>query len=83
MFVPIPAGLRARDLVVDYTSTHIKFGIKGKPAFVDADLPKRVKTSECMWTLGGCQLEGSASCAAPQRPHCAVFDGSSVRLFGN
>lgn len=52
IFVPVPEGLRARDVDVQYTSTHIKFGLKDKSAFVDAPLPKRIKTSECTWTFG-------------------------------
>ena len=52
IFVPVPEGLRARDVDVQYTSTHIKFGLKDKSAFVDAELPKRIKTSECTWTFG-------------------------------
>ncbi len=49
--VPFPSGTRARDLVVEYTTSHLRFGLKGAELIVDADLPKRIKTSECMWML--------------------------------
>jgi hypothetical protein len=41
------------------TSTHVKFGLRGQAPIVDADFPKRVKSSESQWLLGA-----AVSCAA-------------------
>ena len=50
--VPLPVGTRARDIVCDYDAKTLKFGRKGKAPIVSGPMPKRIKTSECSWTLG-------------------------------
>jgi hypothetical protein len=34
------------------SSTHLTFGLRGQAPFVDADLYRRVKSSESQWLLG-------------------------------
>lgn len=35
IYVPVPAGVRAKDLAIDIQSTHLKIGIKGNPPYLD------------------------------------------------
>lgn len=35
LYVPVPAGVRAKDLAIDIQSTHLKIGIKGNPPYLD------------------------------------------------
>ncbi len=74
IFVPVPKGLRARDLAIEYTSTHLKFGIKGRDPIVNADLPKRVKTSECMWSLGAFAYALGGCGSVSRRPNPALAE---------
>ena len=61
IYVNFPKGTRARDVVCDYTSSHIKFGLKGKAPLLDKPLTHRVQTSECSWLIG----EGRCSACLP------------------
>jgi hypothetical protein len=50
--VPVPAGSKAKQLVVDFKPTHLKVAVKGAPtALIDAPLNQKVKVSDCYWTL--------------------------------
>lgn len=35
IYVPIPAGVKAKDLAIEIQSTHLKIGIKGNPPYLD------------------------------------------------
>ena len=35
IYVPIPAGVKAKDLAIDIQSTHLKIGIKGNSPYLD------------------------------------------------
>lgn len=35
IYIPIPAGVKAKDLAIDIQSSHLKVGIKGNPPYLD------------------------------------------------
>lgn len=49
--VPVPDGIKGKDLVVDIKSKKLKVGIKGKDPVIDGELHKRVILDDCFWTL--------------------------------
>ena len=49
--VPMPAGTKAKNLVVDILKSKIKVGIKGSPPALEGELHKRVIIDDCFWTL--------------------------------
>ncbi|PNH11186.1 NudC domain-containing protein 2 [Tetrabaena socialis] len=59
IYVPVPPGVRGKQLFVDITTSHLRFGIKPNPPYLDVrrggvvvnDLAGGVKPSECYWTL--------------------------------
>jgi hypothetical protein len=75
IMVALPPGSRARDVLCDYNATRIKFGSKGKAPIVDAAFPKRVKVSECNWTIG------ASRCRRPDVLQCAHDLHACFSLF--
>jgi hypothetical protein len=57
--LPLPAGVRAKDLVVEIKSKAFKFGIKGKPLLIDGEFAQKVKKEECTWTVDSMPGGGS------------------------
>merc|ERR1712059_106831 len=49
--VPLGGAFKARDIVCSIEKKHLKVGIKGQTAIIDADFPKDVKVEESMWAL--------------------------------
>nr|CAG4641910.1 EOG090X0AH4 [Eurycercus lamellatus] len=49
--MPLKAGLRSRDLVVDIQKNHLKLGIKNQPLLVDDRLQHDVKIEESTWLI--------------------------------
>jgi hypothetical protein len=49
--LPISASLRARDLDISLTKTHLKVAIKGQHPIIDADFHKQIKVDDSTWTL--------------------------------
>lgn len=49
--VPVPKGVKSRDLTVDIQKTKLKVGVKGQPLLVDGELHKKVIVDDCFWTL--------------------------------
>jgi hypothetical protein len=39
-------------VVVAFKPKRLLLGVKGAAPVIDAELPKRVKTDDCYWTLG-------------------------------
>ncbi|KAL3146301.1 hypothetical protein ABBQ32_003000 [Trebouxia sp. C0010 RCD-2024] len=78
IYVPVPAGARAKDLAINIQSTHLTIGIKGNPPYLDIDFAGKVKASESYWTLE----EGSAnlqlSKAEKGEPWIAALAGHHV-----
>ena len=51
--VPVPAGTRGKQLVVEIKKTKLKVALKGATdAIIDGDLCKPVKLDDSTWTLG-------------------------------
>mmetsp|Transcript_20763 Transcript_20763/g.25149 ORF Transcript_20763/g.25149 Transcript_20763/m.25149 type:complete len:165 (+) Transcript_20763:653-1147(+) len=49
--VSVPAGIKARDLVVDIAKSKLKVGLKNQTPILAGDLHANVKVDECTWTL--------------------------------
>ena len=49
--VPLPAGIRARSIVCDYSRSKLKLGIKGEDPILEGELFNEVIVDECTWTL--------------------------------
>lgn len=49
--IPIPDGTTSKQLTVVIGNENLKVGIKGQPLMIDGALHKRVKKSDCIWTL--------------------------------
>nr|CAG4643391.1 EOG090X0AH4 [Ilyocryptus agilis] len=49
--IPLKAGLRSRDLVVDIQKSHLKAGIKNEPPIINDRLQHDVKVEESTWVL--------------------------------
>lgn len=50
--MPVPAGSKSRDLVVEIKKLRIKVGLKGKEPILEGELPKEIKVDDSTWTLG-------------------------------
>jgi hypothetical protein len=50
--VPVPAGSKSRDLVVEIKKGSIKVGLKGKEPILAGELCKEIKVDDSTWTLG-------------------------------
>lgn len=53
--VPVPAGSKSRDLIVDIKKKSLKVALKGKGpegVIIDGELPKEIKVDDSTWTLG-------------------------------
>lgn len=51
--IPVPPGTKGRDLIVTYTKTKLKVGLKGKDPIIDDELCKEIRVDDSTWTLGG------------------------------
>jgi hypothetical protein len=49
--IPLPAGVKAKQLDVVIRNTHLKAGVKGQTPIVDADLHKRIVVEDSFWTV--------------------------------
>jgi len=47
----VPRPLKTRDVVVEFSQSHLKVGVKGQPLIIDGDFPHKIKLEETMWTL--------------------------------
>eukprot|EP00931_Biecheleriopsis_adriatica_P101389 TRINITY_DN76539_c0_g1_i1.p1 TRINITY_DN76539_c0_g1~~TRINITY_DN76539_c0_g1_i1.p1 ORF type:complete len:360 (+),score=111.06 TRINITY_DN76539_c0_g1_i1:88-1080(+) len=51
VFVPVPPGVKAKQIVCDIRGESLKLGVKGEPLILDGKLHAKVKPDDCMWTL--------------------------------
>ncbi|KAL8277360.1 hypothetical protein RQP46_010200 [Phenoliferia psychrophenolica] len=49
--IPVPAGSKGRDLVVEIRKKQLKVGLKGQPPIIEGELAKEVKVDDSTWTL--------------------------------
>jgi hypothetical protein len=51
MYIPMPDNVTSKQLDIQYKGKYLKVGVKGQPAIIDGDLHKKIKASDCLWTL--------------------------------
>lgn len=51
LFVPVPPGTKAKQVVCDIGLERVKVGIKGQELILDGKLHSKVKPDDSMWTL--------------------------------
>jgi len=51
VYIPIPSGVRAKDLKIDLETTKCYVGLKGQPAIIDGEWPERIKAEDSIWTI--------------------------------
>lgn len=51
VFVHVPPGVKAKQIVCDIGGESLKVGIKGEPLIISGKLHAKVKPDDCMWTL--------------------------------
>ena len=56
IFVPLPAGVRAKQLAVDVGVRSLKVGLKGQRPYLDAAFVGRVEPDSVVWTVEGGEL---------------------------
>jgi len=62
--VPVPAGMKGKDIVCDIGSTHLKFGLRGQTPLVDV---RALLRSAVLW-----QLARSKLCAGCPVQKCQI-----------
>ncbi|GAX76152.1 hypothetical protein CEUSTIGMA_g3596.t1 [Chlamydomonas eustigma] len=55
--VPVPAGIKARDLQVLIKKDYLKVGVKGQPPILDGEMSELVKIDDSMWAMEGSVVE--------------------------
>lgn len=58
--IPVPAGSKSRDLIVEIKKQSLKVALKGKGpegVIIEGQLPKEIKVDDSTWTLGACFRE--------------------------
>lgn len=51
VFVPVPPGVKAKQVVCDIGGESLTLGVKGEPLIIKGKLHSKVKPDDCMWTL--------------------------------
>jgi len=51
VFVDVPPGIKAKQIVCDIGVESLKLGVKGQPCILEGKLHSKVKPDDCMWTL--------------------------------
>jgi len=49
--IPVPTGIRTKQLDIQISNKHLKVAIKGQPPIIDGDLHKRIIVDDSFWTL--------------------------------
>lgn len=58
--MPMPKGIKSKQLAIDITATTIQCGVAGQPPVLRGKLCKPILTEETSWTLGACTGPASA-----------------------
>jgi len=51
VLVPVPKGMKARQLDVIISKQHLRVGVKGEAPIIDGDLSESIKPDDCLWNL--------------------------------
>jgi len=51
VFVHVPPGVKAKQIVCDIGGDTLKLGVKGEPLILNGKMHSKVKPDDCMWTL--------------------------------
>jgi len=51
VFVHVPPGSKAKQIICDIGGDTLKLGVKGQPLILDGKMHSKVKPDDCMWTL--------------------------------
>lgn len=51
VFVHVPPGVKAKEIVCDIGGDTLKLGVKGAPLILNGKMHSKVKPDDCMWTL--------------------------------
>eukprot|EP00743_Colponemidia_sp_Colp-15_P007770 GILK01008413.1.p1 GENE.GILK01008413.1~~GILK01008413.1.p1 ORF type:complete len:335 (-),score=55.48 GILK01008413.1:254-1198(-) len=49
--IEVPAGTKANQLVVTFSSARLKVGLKGAPLLIDGELDDKIRVEDCFWNL--------------------------------
>jgi len=55
--IPIPTGLKGRDITCEIKSQHLKMGLKGKPLIIDGAFFQKVNIDESTWIIEAGNVE--------------------------
>jgi HSP20 family molecular chaperone IbpA len=75
VYVPVPPGVRGRDLDVLVERARLRFGLRGNPPFLDGALHAPVAARDCLWTLEDGVLHVTLSKADPGEAWPRVVQG--------
>eukprot|EP00882_Tetradesmus_deserticola_P008802 GHRQ01009286.1.p1 GENE.GHRQ01009286.1~~GHRQ01009286.1.p1 ORF type:complete len:161 (+),score=43.85 GHRQ01009286.1:348-830(+) len=78
MYVPVPPDMRAKEIFCDISKQHLKFGRQDNPPFLDMDLFKAVKVSDCIWTLEDNVMHITLAKLEQGEPWLAVLQGHEL-----
>ena len=51
VFIPLPEGVKAKDLDIQIKATRLKVGLKGQPPLIDGEFHKKIKVEDSMWNM--------------------------------
>jgi len=51
VYVDVPPGVKAKQIVCDIGGETLKVGVKGSPLILEGKMHSKVKPDDCMWTL--------------------------------
>lgn len=51
MYIPVPKGLKGKDMKITIETTKCHVSIKGQPALVEGEFSEKIKADDSLWTL--------------------------------
>jgi len=58
VFVPVPAGTKAKHLVIDIKKKHLTVKVAGQEPVLDGEMPATVKVEDCFWSVEDDKIAG-------------------------
>jgi hypothetical protein len=55
--VPVPEGIKSRQMEVVMKKKHLRIAIKGKPAIIEEELEREIRPEDSSWILDGATLD--------------------------